>query len=115
MSERALDGLKQVMTVKSREVLPYLVPKLIAPPVNTRALSFLSVVAGDSLTKHLPKILPALQTSLSSKTGSPEETEVKYFSFFFHFTRCFTRSVVAIMPILLTVIDMWPKLSRLLV
>ena len=77
MSERALDGLKQVMTVKSREVLPYLVPKLIAPPVNTRALSFLSVVAGDSLTKHLSKILPALQTSLSSKSGSPEEAQVK--------------------------------------
>ena len=76
MSERALDGLKQVMTVKSREVLPYLVPKLITPPVNTRALSFLSVVAGDSLTKHLPKILPALLMSLSGKSGSPEEAQV---------------------------------------
>ena len=76
MSERALDGLKQVMTVKSREVLPYLVPKLVAPPVNTRALSFLSTVAGDALTKHLSKILPALQTSLSSKSGTPEEAQV---------------------------------------
>ena len=28
MSEFALDGLKQVMTIKSRVVLPYLVPKV---------------------------------------------------------------------------------------
>lgn len=28
MSEFALDGLKQVMAVKSRVVLPYLVPKV---------------------------------------------------------------------------------------
>ena len=82
MSERALDGLKQVMTVKSREVLPYLVPKLIAPPVNTRALSFLSSVAGDSLTKHLPKILPALLLSLSEKAGSSEETQVGLLPYF---------------------------------
>lgn len=30
-SEFALDGLKQVMAVKSRSVLPYLVPK-VSPP-----------------------------------------------------------------------------------
>ncbi|KAL3857310.1 hypothetical protein ACJMK2_011991 [Sinanodonta woodiana] len=75
MSERALDGLAQVMTVKSRVVLPYLVPQLISHPVNTRALSFLSSVAGDVLTKHLSKILPALLMSLSEKAGSPEEAQ----------------------------------------
>lgn len=31
MSEYALDGLKQVMAVKSRVVLPYLVPQVIFP------------------------------------------------------------------------------------
>ncbi|KAJ8312745.1 hypothetical protein KUTeg_010118 [Tegillarca granosa] len=74
-SERALDGLQQVMTVKSRVVLPYLVPQLTSPPVNTRALSFLSSVAGDALTRHLTKILPALMSSLSEKSGSPEEEQ----------------------------------------
>ncbi|XP_069038064.1 stalled ribosome sensor GCN1 [Lepisosteus oculatus] len=71
-AEFALDGLKQVMAVKSRSVLPYLVPKLTAPPVNTRVLAFLSAVAGDALTRHLGVILPALMSSLRDKLASDE-------------------------------------------
>ncbi len=43
----ALDGLKQVMAVKSSVVLPHIVPQLVQPPVNTKALSLLSSVAGN--------------------------------------------------------------------
>ena len=75
VSDYALDGLKQMMAVKSRVVLPYLIPQMTAPPVNTRALSFLSCVAGDALTRHLSKILPALLTSLAGKRDSPEEQQ----------------------------------------
>ncbi|TRY60563.1 hypothetical protein DNTS_026976 [Danionella cerebrum] len=71
-AEFALDGLKQVMAVKSRSVLPYLIPKLTAPPVNTRVLAFLSAVAGDALTRHLGVILPAILTSLRDKLNSDE-------------------------------------------
>ncbi|KAH9524200.1 translational activator of GCN4 [Bulinus truncatus] len=79
ISERALDGLKQVMAVKSRVVLPFLVPQLTTPPINTQALSLLSSVAGEALTKHLGKILPALMSSLSEKIGtSEEEQELDY-------------------------------------
>ncbi|XP_061672508.1 stalled ribosome sensor GCN1 [Syngnathoides biaculeatus] len=72
-AEFALDGLKQVMAVKSRSVLPYLVPKLTAAPVNTRVLAFLSAVAGDALTRHLGVILPALLSSLKGKLGTEDE------------------------------------------
>ncbi|XP_053225790.1 eIF-2-alpha kinase activator GCN1 isoform X2 [Podarcis raffonei] len=74
-SEFALDGLKQVMAVKSRVVLPYLVPKLISPPVNTRVLAFLSSVAGDALTRHLGVILPAMMSALKGKLGTNEEQQ----------------------------------------
>ena len=65
MHENALDGLRQIMAIKSRAVLPYLIPQLTASPVNTKALSILASVAGESLNKHLAKILPALASRLS--------------------------------------------------
>uniref|UniRef100_A0A7G3AWK1 Putative translational activator gcn1 n=1 Tax=Lutzomyia longipalpis TaxID=7200 RepID=A0A7G3AWK1_LUTLO len=73
--ECTLDGLRQVMAIKSRVVLPYLVPQLTATPVNTKALSILASVAGEALTKFLPKILPALLTALSSAQGQPNEAQ----------------------------------------
>jgi len=45
------------MAIKSQAVLPYLVPKLTHPPVNTKALSLLSSVAGHALDRELHKIL----------------------------------------------------------
>ncbi|RZF42658.1 hypothetical protein LSTR_LSTR001453 [Laodelphax striatellus] len=75
VAEWTLDGLRQVMAIKSRVVLPYLVPQLTAPPVNTKALSILAAVAGDALTKYLHKILPALLTALSTAHGSTQELE----------------------------------------
>ena len=65
------------MAIKSRVVLPYLVPQLIAPPrVNTKALSILASVAGEALTKYLHKILPALLAALSAAQGTPQEAQV---------------------------------------
>lgn len=88
-SDVALDGLRQVMAVKSRVVLPHIVPQLIQHPVNIRALALLTSVAGneiqwtlnlailclenlivcillflcsegEALNKHLNRIIPAL-------------------------------------------------------
>nr|CAD7442358.1 unnamed protein product [Timema bartmani] len=76
VAESTLDGLRQVMAIKSRVVLPYLVPQLIAPPrVNTKALSILASVAGEALTKYLHKILPALLAALSASLGTPREAQ----------------------------------------
>ncbi|XP_036339906.1 eIF-2-alpha kinase activator GCN1 [Rhagoletis pomonella] len=79
VAENTLDGLRQVMTIKSRVVLPFLVPQLTTAPVNTKALSILVSVAGDALTKYLPKILNALLQTLSDSQGtSCEQQELDY-------------------------------------
>lgn len=79
IAENTLDGLRQVMSIKSRVVLPYLVPQLTTAPVNTKALSILVSVAGDALTKYLPKILAALLQALSDAQGtSHEHQELDY-------------------------------------
>lgn len=44
------------MAIKARAVLPYLVPQLISPPVNTRALASLAPVAGEALHRHLVSV-----------------------------------------------------------
>ncbi|XP_075147200.1 lethal (3) 80Fj isoform X2 [Haematobia irritans] len=75
LAEWTLDGLRQVMTIKSRVVLPYLVPQLTSQPVNTKALSILVSVAGEALTKYLPKILYALLQALSEAQGGPNEIQ----------------------------------------
>ena len=75
VAECTLDGLRQVMAIKSRVVLPYLIPQLTSTPVNTKALSILASVAGEALTKYLPKILPAILSALASALGTPEESQ----------------------------------------
>lgn len=57
------------MATKPRVVLPYLIPQLTAPPINTKALAILASVAGDALTKYLHKILPALLKVVASPEG----------------------------------------------
>merc|ERR1719309_648823 len=52
LHENTLDGLRQIMAIKSRAVLPYLIPQLTASPVNTKALSILASVAGEALNKQ---------------------------------------------------------------
>jgi len=70
-----LDGLRQVMAIKSRAVLPYLIPQLTGSPVNTKALSILASVAGEALNRHLAKIMPALLTSLAESHGTEAQVE----------------------------------------
>lgn len=75
VAESTLDGLRQVMAIKPRVVLPYLIPQLTSNPVNTKALSILASVAGEALTKYLPKILPALLQALSDAQNTVNEQQ----------------------------------------
>lgn len=77
--ENTLDGLRQIMSIKSKVVLPYLIPQLTATPVNTKALSILVSVAGEALTKYLPKILSAILLALTDSQGTLHEAqEIEY-------------------------------------
>lgn len=74
--EWTLDALRQVVTIKSDVALPYLIPNLTASPTNTKTLSILASAAGKAFNKYLHKIMPALQETLSSSMGKPEEAKV---------------------------------------
>ena len=72
-----MNGLGQVLLVKSKAVMPYLIPQLTAPPVNTKALAILSSVAGESLSRHLHRILPALIQVLKTTSDTPAYDQVR--------------------------------------
>lgn len=62
-SATALDGLKQILSVRTAAVLPHILPKLVHPPLsafNAHALGALADVAGPGLDSHLGTILPPL-------------------------------------------------------
>lgn len=71
----ALDGLGQVLQTKSKAVMPYLIPQLITPPANTKALAILSSVAGEALSRQLPKIFPVLISTLKEHAHGSAEFE----------------------------------------
>ena len=63
----SLEGLRQLLNVRGKIVLPYLIPQLIEPPMtsaNATALGALAGVAGDSLCSRIPTILGALMDGM---------------------------------------------------
>ncbi|KAE9616079.1 putative translational activator Gcn1 [Lupinus albus] len=62
-SDTALDGLKQILSVRTSAVLPHILPKLVHLPLsafNAHALGALAEVAGPGLNFHLGTVLPPL-------------------------------------------------------
>jgi HEAT repeat protein len=63
----ALEGLKEVLIVRSNQVLPHLIPELLEPPLtesNCRALASVAQVSGNALDRHIDRILPVLVREL---------------------------------------------------
>ncbi|CAK7341235.1 unnamed protein product [Dovyalis caffra] len=75
-SDTALDGLKQILSVRTTAVLPHILPKLVQLPLsafNAHALGALAEVAGPGLNFHLGTVLPAL---LSAMGGEDKDVQV---------------------------------------
>lgn len=69
MSDTALDGLKQILSVRTTAVLPHILPKLVQLPLsafNAHALGALAEVAGPGLDSHLGTMLPALLAAMGN-------------------------------------------------
>ncbi|KAL5566833.1 hypothetical protein UlMin_029997 [Ulmus minor] len=74
-SDTALDGLKQILSVRTSAVLPHILPKLVQLPLsafNAHALGALAEVAGPGLNSHLGTVLPAL---LSAMVGDDKDVQ----------------------------------------
>ncbi|CAL0299511.1 unnamed protein product [Lupinus luteus] len=62
-SDTALDGLKQILSVRTSAVLPHILPKLVHLPLsafNAHALGALAEVVGPGLNFHFGTVLPHL-------------------------------------------------------
>lgn len=69
-SHLALSGLSQMLRVRSRVLLPIIVPKLLTPPItafNARALGSVAEVSGTDLYAHLDTILSTLLAEAGSE------------------------------------------------
>ncbi|CAM9338279.1 unnamed protein product [Discosporangium mesarthrocarpum] len=75
--ERAVFGLKEVLQLRPRDVLPYLVPKLVVRPISlshARALGAAAEVTGSSIHFHLASLVPFAVRELAvldCEVGSP--------------------------------------------
>jgi HEAT repeat protein len=76
--ERALNGLTGILSIRSKELLPYIIPRLIQLPItqnHAKALSSIATVTSSTLYIHFRTIVPALLTDLSGGSEGGEECE----------------------------------------
>jgi hypothetical protein len=78
VSARAMSGLQCITALRSKEILPSLMPRLLAPPLtlfNVRALASVAQVTGAVLHFHMSTLLPVFVAALSGeeKKGKKEK------------------------------------------
>lgn len=72
---RALNGLTGILSVRSRELLPYIVPRLIQRPItqsHAKALSGVAAVTGGTLYNHFAAIVPSLLADMAESDDDDE-------------------------------------------
>lgn len=72
-SEDALCALQEIMSTKSDVIFPILIPSLLIPPINGRAIGALAQAAGHALYKRLSTIINALVDGIANDLGDKEE------------------------------------------
>jgi HEAT repeat protein len=73
---RALNGLSGILSVRSRELLPYIIPKLISRPMSVnhaKALAGVAAVTAGTIHYHFSTILPVLLGELAESNISDAE------------------------------------------
>ncbi|KQK13484.1 protein ILITYHIA [Brachypodium distachyon] len=79
-SATALDGLKQILSVRTAAILPHILPKLVQPPLSTfnaHALGALAEVAGPGLSSHIGTVLPTLILAMDYEDTDVQSTARK--------------------------------------
>lgn len=72
---RALNGLTGILSVRSKELLPYLIPRLIRRPItvsHARALGGIAEVTGDTIYTSFSQIIPPLLVEMSELEDNDE-------------------------------------------
>lgn len=78
--QRALKGLTGILSIRSRELLPYLVHRLTSRPIsknNADALATISSVTGSTLHPFFRTIIPSLLTELEIEQGDEDAERIE--------------------------------------
>lgn len=72
---RALNGLVGILAVRSRELLPYIVPRLVQRPMgidHAEALARIAEVTGNTIYPHFTQIIPTIIGDLAESSEAEE-------------------------------------------
>ena len=75
---RALNGLIGILSIRSRELLPYIIPRLIKSPISknhARALSGIAAVTSTTLYSYFASIIPSIIAELGMLKSDNQERE----------------------------------------
>ena len=77
---RAVNGLVGILSIRSKELLPYLIPRLLTKPItksHADALTSIASVTGATLHLHFSTIMPGLLTELACFFGETLDDDKK--------------------------------------